>query len=196
MKPKNDGKPFEDGGTELWTGLRMSRFLGITDRQLRSLVDQHVITPTLVKHNGRQVRRYEPVSVNAAYREYSIQNALKRQQARNPGGDDNEDLALRLKQLQAAVRAEQAEKLRLQNQLNRGELLPRAEVMDDLRHFLIPLKRFVLSVPSRVVGMLSGTIDPLEVRRVSSQLMAECNDSLRDFVLAGELLKVGCEDDA
>ena len=189
MKPKNGGKPFEDGGSELWTGLRMSCFLGITDRQLRSLVEQHVITPTLVKSGGRNVRRYEPISVNTAYREYSIQNALKRRQAHSLPQPEAEDMTLRLKRLQVAVRKEQAEKLRLQNQLNRGELLPRSEVMDDLRGFLIPLKRFVMSIPSRVVGMLSGIIDPLEVRRVSSQLTVECNDNLRNFVLAGELLE-------
>ena len=52
-----------------------------------------------------------------------------------------------------------------------------------------------MSVPSRVVGMLSGTIDPLEVRRVSKQLTAECNDSLRGFVLAGQKIEPDWEED-
>ena len=53
------------------------------------------------------------------------------------------------------------------------------------------LKKFAASLPSRIIGMLSGGIDPTEARHLEKELASEVNRLLGAFVVAGV---VGPED--
>ena len=178
-----------EDGTELWTGLRMAKFLGISDRQLRTLVEREIITPTLVTAGGKRQRRYEPIGVIAAYREYKVADALRVQASKKSAvsavGADGGDVDEQLKRYRMALIAEQTENQKHKNLVNDGTLLYADVVKDDLRRFFVSFKRFALSIPSRMTGMISGRLEPLEVRRISGELMREVKEMLRDFVVAG-----------
>ena len=188
MATKNETTE-RNSGQELWTAKRMAWLLGVTDRTFRRLVEEEVITPTLVENGGSRNRRYDPVAVVAEYREYKIRAALKHhQQGSGQMDDDGErsDYKKQIDKYRAALVEQQAEAQLYKNQINRGELVYASEVSEQLRVFFTTFKRFALSIPSRVTGMISGLLPPLEIRRISNELSTEMTAQLDTFVETGK----------
>ncbi len=59
------------------------------------------------------------------------------------------------------------------------------EVRIDYAKFFLVFKKFAMSVPARVCGMLSGQLEPLEARRIEKEMSAEVSALLVSFVIAG-----------
>ena len=57
----------------------------------------------------------------------------------------------------------------------------------DYQKFFITFKRFALSLPSRLVSMVSDQIKPTEARRVERELTEETKRILTAFVVAGSV---------
>lgn len=51
--------------------------------------------------------------------------------------------------------------------------------------FFVVFKKFAMSIPARVTGMLSGQMEPSELRRCEKEIAAEVNRLLGAFVIAG-----------
>ena len=171
---------------ELWPGQKMALFLGISDRRLRALVDERVIQPTVVTSGGRRVRRYDPIATNIAYREYAIKNAVKRAVQSRP---DEADVAELQKQKLAADAQLSEARLVAQtyiNDMNSGKLVWVENVEREYRDFMVVLRKFVLAIPARVTGMLSGSVEAEESRRISAELKKELTDLLGSFVVSGK----------
>ena len=51
--------------------------------------------------------------------------------------------------------------------------------------FFVTFKKFAMSLPARLTGLIGGAIEPLEARRIEKELQAEIIKLLRAFVVAG-----------
>ena len=182
---------------EMWPAKRAAWLLGITDRTFRRLVEEEVIHPVLVpKTASTKVRKYDPVKVVQDYCEYKVRSAL-RQQSAGSGKDSSgaeEDYKQQIAQYRAALLKEQAAKQKYQNEINRGVLVYASEVSEQLRVFFGTFKRFALSIPSRVTGIISGLLPPLEIRRVSQEISKDVTRQLEDFVSIGNVQTDGGDD--
>jgi hypothetical protein len=49
----------------------------------------------------------------------------------------------------------------------------------------VVFKKFAMSLPARVSGMLSGQLEPLEARRIEKEISSEISSLLNSFVIAG-----------
>ena len=56
----------------------------------------------------------------------------------------------------------------------------------DYQKFFVILKKFVLSVPNRIGGLLTGYVDPVVIRSLEKDMTKECTDMLKTFVLAAK----------
>ena len=63
------------------------------------------------------------------------------------------------------------------------------EVALDYRKFFVTFKRFALGIPSRLVSMISDSLEPLEARRAEKEMSAEVKRMLHAFVVAGHTVE-------
>ena len=68
-----------------------------------------------------------------------------------------------------------------------GKYIDKDEVALDYQKFFITFKRFALSLPSRLVSMVSDQIRPTEARRVERELTEETKRILTAFTVAGSV---------
>ena len=59
------------------------------------------------------------------------------------------------------------------------------EVRLDYAKFFTVFKKFAMSLPTRVSGMLAGDLDPLKERKIEKEISREISDLLKSFVIAG-----------
>lgn len=177
------------------SGPKLAELLGITARQVSQLVTNGVLTPTLLPRDGTsgpRTRKFIPSVAVQEYIAYKIKAEISA--GRGPkvagtvGAKTTEELDVRIKELTAALRAEQVENQKQKNLLNSGALIYASAVSEELAVFFGALKRYLLSVPSRVVAMISGLLDPLEIRRISQELHKEICTQMEAFVVSGVLI--------
>ena len=63
----------------------------------------------------------------------------------------------------------------------------------DYQKFFVTFKRFALGIPSRLVSMISDSLEPLEARRVEKEMSAEVKRMLRACVVSGYTPEPGKE---
>ena len=59
------------------------------------------------------------------------------------------------------------------------------DVTLDYSRFFTVFKKFAVSMPSRLIGFVSGYIDPVQVRHLEKEMHREVINMLRSFVVAG-----------
>ena len=97
----------------------------------------------------------------------------------------------RKRKADVALKESQGELHRLKTEIAAGKYISIEEVKLDYAKFFVAFKKFATSLPSRIIGMLSGGIDPTEARHLEKELASEVNRLLGAFVVAGV---VGPED--
>ena len=150
-------------------------------RRIEQLTQDGVIDAILVEVNGRKVRRYDLVPTIQKYIQFLSSKAYGK------SSRSDKEMELRQQKMEAdiALKESQGELHRLKTQIAAGEYISIEEVKIDYSKFFIILKKFVMSLPARMSGILSGVLEPLEVRKMEKEMMGEITNLLNSFVVAG-----------
>lgn len=149
-------------------------------RRIEQLTRDGVINAVLVDVNGHRVRRYDLAPTIQRYVKYLSDKAYGRSRS-------EKEMELKEQKLEAevALKESQGELHRLKTQIAAGEYIAVDEVRLDYAKFFLVFKKFAMSIPARVCGMLHGQVEPLEARRMEKEMSGEIAGLLASFVIAG-----------
>lgn len=149
-------------------------------RRIEQLTRDGVIDAVLVDVDGHKVRRYDLAPTIQKYVKYLSDKAYGRSRS-------EKEMELKEQKLEAevALKESQGELHRLKTQIAAGEYISIDEVRLDYAKFFLVFKKFAMSIPARVCGMLSGQLEPLEARMVEKEMAGEIAGLLASFVIAG-----------
>lgn len=159
----------------------IAQLFGVSVRRIQQLTQDGVISTTKIIEDGRTVRRYDLVPTIQNYIKYLSEKAYGRQ------GRTDKEIELREQKMEAdiALKESQGELHRLKTEIAAGKYISVEEVKMDYSKFFVVFKKFAVSIPARVVGMLSGQLQPTEARKIEKELADEVNRLLGEFVIAG-----------
>lgn len=152
-----------------------------SSRRIQQLTQDGIIETVEVVENGRKVRRYDLIPTVRKYIQYLSEKAYSK-----PGRSEKE-MELREQKMEAdiALKESQGELHRLKTSIAAGEYISVKEARLDYAKFFVTFKKFAMSLPARVSGMLSGQLEPVEARRVEKEISSEITTFLNSFVIAG-----------
>ena len=159
----------------------IAQLFGVSVRRIQQLTQDGVISTTKIIEDGRTVRRYDLVPTIQNYIKYLSEKAYGRQ------GRTDKEIELREQKMEAdiALKESQGELHRLKTEIAAGKYISVEEVKMDYSKFFVVFKKFAVSIPARVVGMLSGQLQPTDARKIEKELADEVNRLLGAFVIAG-----------
>lgn len=159
----------------------IAQLFGVTVRRVQQLTQEGVISTVKEVEDGRTVRRYELVPTIQKYIKYLSEKAYGKQ------GRTDKEIELREQKLEAdiALKESQGELHKLKTQIAAGEYISIEEVKLDYSKFFVTFKKFAMSLPARVTGMIAGQLEPVEARRLEKEVADEINRLLGSFVIAG-----------
>lgn len=159
----------------------IAQLFGVSVRRIQQLTQDGVMSTTKIIEDGRTVRRYDLVPTIQNYIKYLSEKAYGRQ------GRTDKEIELREQKMEAdiALKESQGELHRLKTEIAAGKYISVEEVKMDYSKFFVVFKKFAVSIPARVVGMLSGQLQPTEARKIEKELADEVNRLLGAFVIAG-----------
>lgn len=73
-------------------------------------------------------------------------------------------------QAEIALKESQGEMHRMRREIAAGKYLDADEVALDYQKFFVVFKRFALSIPARLVSMISDQVAPLEARKIEKDM--------------------------
>lgn len=149
-------------------------------RRVEQLTKEGVIDAVTVNVNGHEVWRYDLAPTIQKYVKHLSDKAHGRVRSKK-------ETELKEQKLEAevALKESQGELHRLKTQIAAGEYISIDEVRLDYAKFFLVFKKFAMSIPARVCGMLSGQLEPLEARRIEKEMAGEITGLLESFVIAG-----------
>lgn len=156
----------------------IAHLFGVTVRQTQLLTQEGIIESHQVK--GSRGRQYMLGETMQRYIAHLKTKAYGRESS-------NKEASLKQAKLEAevALKESQAELHRIKTEIATGDYISREEVMLDYQKFFSTFKRFALSIPTRLIGMVSDQIRATEVSRTEKELSDEVTRMLRAFVVAG-----------
>ncbi len=160
----------------------IAQLFGLTVRRIQQLTQEGILpTVETVDENNRKTRRYDLIPTIKKYTGYLSDKAYGKAQR------TNKEIELREQKMEAdiALRESQGELHRLKTAIAAGDYISIEEVRLDYAKFFVVFKKFAMSLPARVSGMLSGSIEPLEARRIEKEVSGEMSELLNSFVVAG-----------
>ena len=159
----------------------IAQLFGVSVRRVQQLTQEGVIKTEKIVEDGRTVRRYDLVPTIQSYIRYLSDKAYGKAHR------TDREIELREQKMQAdiALKESQGELHRLKTEIAAGQYISVEEAKMDYAKFFVVFKKFALSLPARLIGMLSGQIDPVEARATEKELAAEVSRLLTSFVIAG-----------
>lgn len=159
----------------------IAQLFGVSVRRIQQLTQEGVIKTTKVLEDGRTVRRYDLVPTIQSYVKYLSEKAYGK------AGRSEKEMELREKKMEAdaALKESQSELHRLKTEIAAGRYISIEEVKMDYAKFFVVFKKFAMALPSRIIGMIAGALEPVEARRVEKEIAQEINRLLGAFVIAG-----------
>lgn len=159
----------------------IAQLFGLTVRRIQQLTQEGIISTTEVIENGRKQRRYDFIPTVQRYIKYLSDKAYGK------AVRTEKEMELREQKMQAdiALKESQGELHRLKTSIAAGDYISIEEVRLDYAKFFVVFKKFAMSLPARVSGMLSGQLEPLEARRIEKEVSSEISSLLESFVVAG-----------
>lgn len=159
----------------------IAQIFGVTVRRVQQITQEGIIETTASVEDGRAVRRYDLIPTVQKYISYLSDKAYGKAHR------TDKEIELREQKMEAdiALRESQGELHRLKTAIAAGDYISIEEVRLDYAKFFVVFKKFAMSMPARVSGMLSGSIEPLEARRVEKEVSSEIAELLNSFVVAG-----------
>ena len=154
----------------------IAQLFGVTVRRIQQLTQEGVL-PTTETPEGR---RYDLVPTIQKYVQYLSDKAYGKNRS-------EKETELRQQKLEAdiALKESQGELHRLRTEIAAGKYISIEEVTLDYTRFFVTFKKFAMSLPSRLTGIISGNVDPLEARHIEKDLTGEVQKLLEAFVVAG-----------
>ncbi len=155
----------------------IARMFGVTVRRVQQLTQEGIIQTAEVPGEGR---RYEIIPTIKLYTKYLSDKAHGK-------GKSEKEVNLRQQKLEAeiALKESQGEIHRIKAEIAAGKYIDVDEVALDYRKFFTAFKRFAMGIPSRLVSMMSDSLEPVEARRVEKEMSAEVKRMLHAFVVCG-----------
>jgi len=165
------------GSTEL------AEWFGVTRQTVIELTRNGILHQISDESSGRTTRKYDLKATMQEYSKYLRDRAAGRSTA-------TED-ELKKKKLEAdiALKESQGELHRLKTAITNGEYISIQEVQIDYDKFFVTFKKFAMGLPSRVIGLISGSLEPAEARKLEKELSDEVSNVLQAFVVAGTSVK-------
>lgn len=153
----------------------IAQLFGVSVRRIQQLTQEGVL-PTTEAPEGR---RYDLVPTIQSYVQYLSDKAY----GKNRSEKENE---LREKKMNAeiALKESQGELHRLKTEIAAGKYISLEEVTLDYTRFFVTFKRFAMSLPSRITGIIGSYVEPLEARHIEKDLTGEIQKLLEAFVVA------------
>ena len=154
----------------------IAQLFGVTVRRIQQLTQEGVL-PTTETPEGR---RYDLVPTIQKYVQYLSDKAYGKNRS-------EKETELRQQKLEAdiALKESQGELHRLRTEIAAGKYISIEEVTLDYTRFFVTFKKFAMSLPSRLTGIISGHVDPTEARHIEKDLTGEVQKLLEAFVVAG-----------
>ena len=147
---------------------------GLSVRRIQQLTQDGVLETVETKSG----RRYEMVPTVKKYIKYLSDKAYGKSKT-----ETEKKLKEQKLRAEVALKESQGELHRLRTEIAAGKYISVEEVKLDYSRFFVSLKRFAMSVPSRLAGRLAGFADPVEVRQLENELHNEVQRLLNNFVL-------------
>lgn len=156
----------------------IAQFFGLTVRRVQQLTQEGIIKTTPTPDG----RRYNLVETLKTYIQYLSDKAYGKSKS-------EKEAELREAKLEAeiALKDSQAELHKMKREIAAGKYIDKDEVALDYQKFFLTFQRFALSLPSRLVSMVSDQIKPTEARRVERELTEEVKRILTAFTVAGSV---------
>lgn len=154
----------------------IAQLFGVGVRRIQQLTQDGILPTTETK----QGRRYDLVPTIQSYISHLSDKAHGREHSAK-------EIELKQQKLEAeiALKESQGELHRLKTDITAGKYISIEEATVNYTRFFVSFKRFALSLPPRLVGMIGGYADPVEARRIEKALTAETCKLLESFVVAG-----------
>ncbi len=155
----------------------IAQTFGVTVRRVQQLTQDGVIH-TIRDPNGGY-RKYDYAPTVHDYIKYLSDKAY--------GKDRSErESELREQKLKAeiALKESQGDLHKLKTEIAEGKYKSIEEIKLDYQQFFVVLKKFVHSLPNRVIGLAGSSIDPVTSRALEKEMTKEADDLLRAFVVA------------
>ena len=166
----------------------IAQLFGLSTRRVQQLTQDGVIKTTAVletdeKGHTHTVRRYDLVPTIQGYIKYLSDKAYGKAHR------TDKEVELREKKMEAdiALKESQGELHKLKTEIATGQYISIEEVQLDYARFFVVFKKFAMSLPARLTGMLSGQMEPADLRRCEKELSAETTNLLASFVVAGQV---------
>lgn len=154
----------------------IAQLFGVSVRRIQQITQEGIIQTVAVPGEGR---RYELVPTIQAYTKYLSDKAYGREQS-----DREAELKEQKLRAEIALKESQGELHRLKTEIASGKYISVEEVKLDYQRFFVILKKFTLSLPNRIVGLVGGYVDPVTSRALEKDMAKEANEMLRSFVVA------------
>lgn len=155
----------------------IAQLFGVTVRRIQQLTQEGVL-PTTETPEGR---RYDLVLTIQRYVKYLSDKAY----GKRATSEKEMELRERKLEAEAALKESQSELHQLRTDIAHGKYISLEEVSLDYARFFVTFKKFALSIPARVGGIITGFVDPLEVRGIEKDLQRDIQRLLEAFVVAG-----------
>ena len=166
-------------GTNLVRVEIIAKLFGLTVRRIQQLTQEGIIE-IYKNESGKSSRQYDLIPTTQKYITY-LQNKV-----RSKSGRSDAEIELKEQKLRAdiALKESQGELHRIKTSIAQGDYISVEEIKLDYAKFFVIFKKFAMSLPSRLGGMLSGSLEPLELRRIEKELSTEIIELLDSFVVA------------
>ena len=173
------------GGAQFVKVEVIGQLFGVSVRRIQQLTQEGVIRTVEVPGQGR---RYELVPTIKTYIQYLSDKAYGKSKS-------EKEAELKEQKLQAeiALKESQGEMHRMRREIAAGKYLDADEVALDYQKLFVVFKRFALSIPARLVSMISDQVAPLEARKIEKEMNEEVKRMLTSFVVAGIIGKPEAE---
>lgn len=166
----------------------LAELFNMSVRRVEQLSSEGVITSEKVQINGKGKNKSKTRTMTMYRLIPSINQYIKYLQDKVKGkGITDRELELKEQKLTAeiALKESQAELQKIKTEIAAGEYISIEDVKIDYSRFFNVLKRFILGIPSKVGGRVSGYVDPIEARAIEKDLDKEIKTMLTGFVVAG-----------
>ena len=172
-KPQQEGERLTYGGESIVRATQLAQICGVTARRIHQLVQDGVI-------HAKTRGKYDVDETIRGYIQYLSNKAYGK-------GKSDTEMELKAQKIKAeiALKETQTELHRMKMDIAQGNYIGREEIELDYRKFFTVFKRFALSLPPRLVGMMASQIAPAELRKAEHELSEETKKMLQAFVVAG-----------
>lgn len=156
----------------------IAKLFGISVRRVQQLTQSGIICTVKVSRSNR----YDLEDTVKRYTKYLSDKAYGRAKTETEEGLKEQKLVAEI-----ALKESQGELHRLRTAIMAGEYISIEEVKMDYGRFFLSFKKFALSLPSKIAGRLTGSVEPVEIRRLEKEMQKEAAKLLKGFVVAANV---------